>query len=695
MENASAGGSDPIRGPGPAEGSRFTRGRCLARGNYAKTYTMTWGGDLEGTRYCLKAQDADVNDFEEPELAHNHVREMCCHAMLMRSPSFWRFVQPHCAWIGRDERDIPRAYTCMDLEIGSLVDVLNDQCLHRPEKDLQPAQMLVDMAECLAACHEAGVLHRDIKPDNFLVSADGSLKLSDFGISYPDVSFAVSGDPELFMSGVAHASWYRPVELFVGMMHGRDTGPAADVYALACSMWFVLTREHLGRQLGIPSARNETMSKAMANREKSIRSLVLSFGITDRAAKKCRRDARDLSLSTGVLHLLDVMRYSDEGINQMRTKQVLESCATCWGIDERDVMGMVLPVLCECLSPDPTRRPSARSLVTKLRTALTGCDLRAEGVPGKRSVCVVPPGHECSKETTNRILPEPRFVVSFPKTTGSRWPLMGSAVTSLRTDKSGKIWNGIKRIYRACARSFRSINGSLVQVLMTACQLYVGCCAFSELCTPRSCLTLVATLIKRSRLGLESEMTTVEEISILKACEGCLVDPDPSTNWWLLSWEELKSDLTGENILAQLKRRYVQCFNGTCLGDSRETRRLLEERHAAAVARRRGVVRRRCSSARRQRRRHFSGASGRGAGVPDGPSRRRPSGGRGAGGDEGHGDPEVLPPAQGGEGHADAVAGAGAPREAGGDMGPEETRFGFQSPKFWPPPRNRVKDQDA
>ena len=50
----------------------------------------------------------------------------------------------------------------------------------------QAIELLLGVADGLAAAHEAGILHRDIKPDNILITKSGYAKLADFGLARLD-----------------------------------------------------------------------------------------------------------------------------------------------------------------------------------------------------------------------------------------------------------------------------------------------------------------------------------------------------------------------------------------------------------------------------------------------------------------------------------------------------------------------------
>ena len=80
------------------------------------------------------------------------------------------------------------------------------------------------LATCAAlrCAHEGGILHRDIKPDNILFTADGLLKVTDFGIA--KLVGASGAAPSTFVG--------TPVYMAPEQFDGRPLGPACDLYAL-------------------------------------------------------------------------------------------------------------------------------------------------------------------------------------------------------------------------------------------------------------------------------------------------------------------------------------------------------------------------------------------------------------------------------------------------------------------------------
>ena len=72
-------------------------------------------------------------------------------------------------------------------------------------------------------CHENFILHRDIKPNNLLIAADGEIKLADFGLAR---SFS---DPYRPMTFQVITRWYRPPELLFGARYYSGT---VDVWSM-------------------------------------------------------------------------------------------------------------------------------------------------------------------------------------------------------------------------------------------------------------------------------------------------------------------------------------------------------------------------------------------------------------------------------------------------------------------------------
>jgi serine/threonine-protein kinase len=113
------------------------------------------------------------------------------------------------------------AYLVMELVEG---ESLAARLAREPRPPLDLVLDVVDQtAAALAAAHAAGVVHRDVKPGNVLLGADGVVRITDFGIAWSATSVPLTRTGQV----VGTASYLSPEQA-----EGRQATPASDVYAL-------------------------------------------------------------------------------------------------------------------------------------------------------------------------------------------------------------------------------------------------------------------------------------------------------------------------------------------------------------------------------------------------------------------------------------------------------------------------------
>jgi hypothetical protein len=123
-----------------------------------------------------------------------------------------------------------RPYLVMELCPGGSLESMLHQRGHLPFGRVR--EIGVGIADALAAAHDAGVLHRDVKPANILVNRYGVVGLSDFGLaSILDADGAQSATREALTPAYAAPEAF---EL-------ADPAPAADVYSLAATLYALLS----------------------------------------------------------------------------------------------------------------------------------------------------------------------------------------------------------------------------------------------------------------------------------------------------------------------------------------------------------------------------------------------------------------------------------------------------------------------
>lgn len=145
----------------------------------------------------------------------------------------------------------------------------------RPNLD-DAIRWMAQAARALAAAHAAGVVHRDVKPENLMVRADGYLKVVDFGLArslpkalQPQEGSSCETDPGTILGTVLYMS---PEQT-----RGMPAETASDVFALGVVFYQLLTQVHpfaaesplltlaeiAARQAGPPSRLNPAVPDAL------------------------------------------------------------------------------------------------------------------------------------------------------------------------------------------------------------------------------------------------------------------------------------------------------------------------------------------------------------------------------------------------------------------------------------------------
>jgi len=114
-----------------------------------------------------------------------------------------------------------RPWIVMELVEGkSLAEVIREDGLLTPKRAAEVGLAILDV---LRSAHREGILHRDVKPSNVLISDDGRVVLTDFGIAQ------VEGDPSITSTGMLVGA---PSYISPERARGHKPGPAADLWSL-------------------------------------------------------------------------------------------------------------------------------------------------------------------------------------------------------------------------------------------------------------------------------------------------------------------------------------------------------------------------------------------------------------------------------------------------------------------------------
>ena len=197
----------------PASG-RFRRVRQLGRGGFG-TVWLAVDTQLDRT-VAVKLAHAPDSDTEQ--------------RMLREARALAAVRHPNCVRVFDIIQDPDGLAIVMEYIDGDPLSdvVLNSGLL----ADTLAARLWVNMADALAAAHDRGVLHRDVKPSNVIVDTEGTAHLIDFGIARS------KGDSTLTAAGMMVGT---PDFLAPETARGDAASPASDAWQLAATVSYALT----------------------------------------------------------------------------------------------------------------------------------------------------------------------------------------------------------------------------------------------------------------------------------------------------------------------------------------------------------------------------------------------------------------------------------------------------------------------
>ena len=212
--------ADPL--PGTVLDRRYRIDAPIARGGMSTVYA---GTDLRLDRQVAVKVMAPAL-AHDPAFTERFVREARTAARLSHPNAVAVFDQG-----AEDTRAGRVVFLVMELVPGStLREVLHRRGRLRPD---EAVSVLEPVLAALAAAHRAGLVHRDVKPENVLVSADGTVKVVDFGLARAVAAPSTSTQSGMVLGTVAYVS---PEQVARGVSDART-----DVYSAGVVLFELLT----------------------------------------------------------------------------------------------------------------------------------------------------------------------------------------------------------------------------------------------------------------------------------------------------------------------------------------------------------------------------------------------------------------------------------------------------------------------
>jgi len=197
-------------------GARYRLERELGRGGMGTVYLAR---DVQLDRLvALKFLGALVDESED--FRQRFIREAKAAA---------RVNHPNIVHVYDMSASLGRAYIAMEYVEGSNLHGYLQQC--GPLSTRETINLMTQACGALEAVHKAGIVHRDIKPDNILIAKGGLVKLSDFGLAKADTQ-RITGTNVIMGT---------PAYMSPEQARGQEADNRSDIYSIGLVMYEMLT----------------------------------------------------------------------------------------------------------------------------------------------------------------------------------------------------------------------------------------------------------------------------------------------------------------------------------------------------------------------------------------------------------------------------------------------------------------------
>ncbi len=213
------------QGPTVAHGPRMVAGR------YAVLNELGRGG--MGVVWLAEdtmiGRHVAIKELHLPEGVPQSERQIFEERVLREARTAGRLNDPAVVTVYDVVQESGATYIVMELiQAPTLSDVVKER---GPLPADQVAKLADQLLSALDAAHQAGIVHRDVKPSNIMLAANGRVKLTDFGIAQS------LDDPRLTSSGILIGS---PSYMAPERIRGEEASASSDLWALGAVLFFAM-----------------------------------------------------------------------------------------------------------------------------------------------------------------------------------------------------------------------------------------------------------------------------------------------------------------------------------------------------------------------------------------------------------------------------------------------------------------------